>query len=497
MAIYNFEIPENKSIIKLIGVGGGGCNAVNYMYKQGIKDVEFLVCNTDLQHLRGCAVPNKLQIGVALTKGLGAGAYPEKGREAALENKEDIRDILSDGTKMLFITAGMGGGTGTGAAPVVAKIARELDILTIGIVTIPFKWEGPGKKKQALKGIEEMKESCDTVIIINNDKLQELFGKLEIPESFAKANDVLLTAAKSIAELITVQSEINVDFADVERVMKNSGAAVMGSAIAAGENRALKAIEQALYSPLIDNANIYGAKNILLSINYGEEAKFTMDELTEITDYIQQQVGEEADVIPGIGVDNSLGTGIRVTIIATGFSNSNTQNTTSKKIYQLDDGNQMKIFDDRKLSPTPYTHEDTTKKDVIFTKHEHKPETKLIIENEDKVIQTENHPQQESSIKQQEVKKANPIDALHISELNKEKLLKQAKERIERLKALNTQHYIDPQEFKQMLDVPAYLRKKIELKDNPHSSDSHQSRFTLGEDNEILGNNKFLHDNVD
>ncbi|HWZ22170.1 MAG TPA: cell division protein FtsZ, partial [Cytophagaceae bacterium] len=219
-SIYKFDIQDShKSIIKVIGVGGGGSNAVNYMYRQGIKDVEFMVCNTDSQHLKVCEVPNKIQIGINLTKGLGAGARPEKGREAALENKEDIRAILSDSTKMVFITAGMGGGTGTGAAPVVAKIARELDILTIGIVTLPFRWEGNGKKGQASNGIAEMKECCDTVIVINNDKLQELYGKLQIKESFDKANDVLLTAAKSIAEVITVQSEINVDFADVERVM--------------------------------------------------------------------------------------------------------------------------------------------------------------------------------------------------------------------------------------------------------------------------------------
>lgn len=503
MSIYKFDIQDShKSIIKVIGVGGGGSNAVNYMFRQGIRDVEFLVCNTDSQHLKVCEVPNKIQIGINLTKGLGAGARPDKGREAALENKEDIRAVLSDNTKMVFITAGMGGGTGTGAAPVVAKIARELDILTIGIVTLPFRWEGSGKKGQATTGIAEMKECCDTVIIINNDKLQELYGKLQIKESFDKANDVLLTAAKSIAEVITVQSEINVDFADVERVMKNSGAAVMGSAIASGEGRAIRAIEQALYSPLIDGGNVFGAKNMLLSIAYGDTADFTMDELTDITDYITEKVGDQADVIPGIGADPSLGDSIRVTIIATGFDASVQQDVKdSKKVIDLESSKQITMFDIQ--APVE------KKKEIIyaFEKPEKQPEVNKI-EEEKIIYELKELPsarfdfvKKETPVESREyifdLKGETEIKSIMVSEDSKKKLAEQSEERIKRLNNLTSSQNLDPEEFKEKLEVPAYLRKKVDLPEQPHSSEKSISRFSLNEDNELLGNNKFLHDNVD
>jgi cell division protein FtsZ len=510
-SIYKFDIQDShKSIIKVIGVGGGGSNAVNYMYRQGIRDVEFLVCNTDSQHLKVCEVPTKIQIGINLTKGLGAGARPEKGREAALENKEDIRSILSDSTKMVFITAGMGGGTGTGAAPVVAKIARELDILTIGIVTLPFRWEGNGKKGQASNGIAEMKECCDTVIVINNDKLQELYGKLQIKESFDKANDVLLTAAKSIAEVITVQSEINVDFADVERVMKNSGAAVMGSAVASGEGRAMRAIEQALYSPLIDGGNVFGAKNMLLSIAYGDTADFTMDELTDITDYITEKIGDQADVIPGIGADSSLGDAIRVTIIATGFdaNHSETQDA-SKKVIDLESSKQIKMFDIQapveKKSEIIYSFEKPEKVQEEKTEEE----TKIIYELKEEIPTA-----QIDLFSTKEENKGTPVDGreyvfeiksettteikpLIVSEEDKKKLEEKAEERIKRISNLTNSQNLDPEEFKLRLNEPAYMRKKVDLPEPPHSSEKNLSRFSLNEDNEILGNNKFLHDNVD
>lgn len=512
-SIYKFDIQDShKSIIKVIGVGGGGSNAVNYMYRQGIRDVEFLVCNTDSQHLKVCEVPNKIQIGINLTKGLGAGARPEKGREAALENKEDIRSILSDSTKMVFITAGMGGGTGTGAAPIIAKIARELDILTIGIVTLPFRWEGNGKKGQASNGIAEMKECCDTVIVINNDKLQELYGKLQIKESFDKANDVLLTAAKSIAEVITVQSEINVDFADVERVMKNSGAAVMGSAIASGEGRAMRAIEQALYSPLIDGGNVFGAKNMLLSIAYGDEADFTMDELTDITDYITEKVGDQADVIPGIGGDSSLGDAIRVTIIATGFEVSHLDVQDSKKVIDLESSKQIKMFDIQapieKKNEQIYSFERPEK--VAEVKPEEKvEESKIVFELKEDITTA-----QIDLFSSKEEVKGTPLESREyqfeikseiveevkpnvISEYEKMKLEEQAEERIKRISNLTNSQNLDPEEFKLRLDVPAYMRKKVDLPEQPHSSERSISRFSLNEDNEILGNNKFLHDNVD
>src|SRR5690349_15336431 len=317
---YKFEIPKHgRSIIKVIGVGGGGSNAVNHMYKQGIKDVEFVVCNTDNQALNSSPVPIKLQIGANLTEGLGCGANPEVGRNAALESKDQIREMLS-GTKMVFITAGMGGGTGTGAAPVIAKIAKDMDILTVGIITAPFAFEGKKKYSQAESGIEALRQNCDTVLVILNDKLREIFGNLSINQAFAQADNVLTTAAKGIAEIITLAGYVNVDFQDVRTVMLNAGAAVMGSAETRGDKRAPKAAEGALASPLLDSRDIMGAKRILLSIISGVEAELQMDELTEITEYIQDQAGEEAEMIFGHGVDPDLGDRIRVTVIATGFA---------------------------------------------------------------------------------------------------------------------------------------------------------------------------------
>src|SRR5688572_26211380 len=319
---YKFGIPKTnglQSIIKVIGVGGGGSNAVNHMYKQGIKDVEFIVCNTDNQALSNSPIPHKLQIGANLTEGLGCGANPEVGKNAALESKEQIREMLI-GTKMLFVTAGMGGGTGTGAAPVLAKIAKDMDILTVGIVTAPFGFEGKKKGAQAESGIEELRKTCDTVLVILNDKLREIYGNLSIGQAFAQADNILTTAAKSIAEIITLAGYVNVDFQDVRTVMLNAGAAVMGSAETRGDNRAKKAAEGALASPLLDNRDIMGAKKILLSIISGVEAELQMDELSEITEYIQEQAGDEGEMIFGHGVDPDLGDRIRVTVIATGFT---------------------------------------------------------------------------------------------------------------------------------------------------------------------------------
>jgi cell division protein FtsZ len=344
---YKFDIPSQaKSIIKVIGVGGGGSNAVNHMYNQGIKDVEFVVCNTDVQALKSSSVPNKLQIGVDLTEGLGAGANPERGKQAALESKEQIRELLGTDTRMVFITAGMGGGTGTGAAPVIAKVAKDLDILTVGIVTAPFMFEGRKKRMQADNGIQELSENCDTVLVILNDKLREMFGNLPIRAAFAKADNVLSTAAKSIAEIITVTSEVNVDFEDVKTVMKDSGAAVMGSATTDGENRALRAAEEALSSPLLNNTDIHGAQKILLSIMSGDQAELEMDELTEITEYIQEKAGEEAEVIFGHGIDSSLGQSIRVTVIATGFAKDGTSILApqGKRVVSLDEDPQKLAY---------------------------------------------------------------------------------------------------------------------------------------------------------
>jgi cell division protein FtsZ len=320
--MMKFNLPkENASIIKVIGVGGGGSNAVNHMYNQGIKGVDFIVCNTDSQALDISPVPMKIQLGTSLTEGRGAGSLPEVGRNAAIENIDEIKDILANNTKMVFVTAGMGGGTGTGAAPVIAKAARDMGILTVGIITVPFSFEGRKRKQQAELGIEEMRDAVDTLLIINNDKLREMFGNLSLGSAFAQADDVLTIAAKGIAELISVTGQINVDFNDVSTVMRNSGVAIMGSAKAEGDNRAIKAVEKALSSPLLNDDNIEGAKYVLLNITYGNN-EVLMDEISDITDYIQEEAGSSADVIWGHAFDESLGNAISVTIIATGFNTS-------------------------------------------------------------------------------------------------------------------------------------------------------------------------------
>ncbi|WP_421920624.1 cell division protein FtsZ [Marinifilum sp.] len=319
--LIDFSLPENESsIIKVIGVGGGGGNAVNYMFKQGIKDVDFVICNTDAQALENSEIPVKIQLGESLTEGRGAGNKPERGAQSAIENIEDVNEVLADNTKMVFITAGMGGGTGTGAAPVIAKAAKEQGILTVGIVTIPFRFEGRQRLNQAIEGINKLKENVDSLLVINNEKLSEIYGDLKLSTAFAKADDVLATAAKGIAEIITLHGYINVDFEDVKTVMTDSGVAVMGSASSEGEDRSVNAIREALTSPLLNSNDVRGARNILLNITSGEE-EVTMDEVGEITDYVQEAVGDSASIIWGTGQDSALGNKVSVTIIATGFEN--------------------------------------------------------------------------------------------------------------------------------------------------------------------------------
>lgn len=319
MNTLKFDLPKDKSsIIKVLGVGGGGGNAVNHMFSQGIKGVDFVICNTDLQALEASAIPNKIQLGASLTSGLGAGADPDKGHKAAMEAIEDIIEVLGVNTKMLFITAGMGGGTGTGAAPVIAKAARELDILTVGIVTTPFSFEGKKRKGHAEEGIEQLKRSVDCLLVINNDKIKSMYGNLPLRTAFSHANDILTIAAKGIAEIITDTGYINVDFEDVKTVMRNSGVALMGSASADGENRAVEAAKAALASPLLNDNQIRGAKNILLNISFGT-SEVLMDEIDIITSYIQEQAGQTADVIFGTSIDETLGEKISVTLICTGF----------------------------------------------------------------------------------------------------------------------------------------------------------------------------------
>jgi cell division protein FtsZ len=517
---YKFEIPKHhKSIIKVIGVGGGGSNAVNHMFNQGIRDVEFVVCNTDSQALKTSPVPNKLQIGTTLTSGLGAGANPEKGKDAALESKEEIRELLGNDTKMLFVTAGMGGGTGTGAAPVIARIAKEMDILTVGIVTSPFSFEGKKKVRQAEEGIRQLKENCDTVLIILNDKLREIHGNLTIGNAFAKADNVLTTGAKGIAEIITVPGQVNVDFEDVKTVMKNAGAAVMGSARTEGDGRALRAAEEALSSPLLNNTDILGAQKILLSIISGDKAELQMDELTEITDYIQERAGDEAEVIFGHGVDQSLGEGLSVTVIATGFDQTGYKENAiphkeARKVYDLDSNKQITLFGNEKEEekpkseprnePSPFTFENKSNQESRPPADEERgysfgfPSKK---QEEPEYVEEENDYAddftQSLSNDYDIVDKSESQDDVDKKEEERQEMLrKRSVERIEKLKNLNGGHTNSPEAYKQM-EVPAYKRKQVKLRDVPHSSEKNISRFNLNDDNQILGNNKFLHDNVD
>ena len=321
--LIDFDLPTaSENIIKVIGVGGGGSNAVNHMYRQGIKDVDFAICNTDVQHLLKSPVPMKVQLGSELTEGRGAGNKPTVGRESANENIEEIEAIFSGNTKMVFITAGMGGGTGTGAAPVIAEVARTNKILTIGIVTLPFRNEGKLRIQQAIEGIRQMEGHVDSLLIINNERIREIYGDFPISKAFAKADDVLATAARGIADIITSTGFINVDFEDVRTVMQNSGVAIMGSATFSGEDRALKAAEGAINSPLLNNNDIRGAKNILVNITSGETKEVTMDEVNLVNEYVQEMAGNNADLIHGIAVDPSLGDALTVTVVATGFKSS-------------------------------------------------------------------------------------------------------------------------------------------------------------------------------
>lgn len=528
---YKFDIPKHtlgapRSIIKVIGVGGGGSNAVNHMFRQGIKDVEFVVCNTDLQALNNSPVPTKLQIGVDLTEGLGCGANPKVGKGAALESKEQIREFLN-GTKMVFITAGMGGGTGTGAAPVIAKIAKSMGILTVGIVTEPFAFEGKKKLAQANAGIQALRHSCDTVLVILNDKLREIYGNLPIGQAFAQADNVLTTAAKGIAEIITLAGYVNVDFQDVRAVMYNAGPAVMGTAETKGDNRARNAASGALSSPLLDSCDIMGAKKILLSIVSGSEAELQMDELMEITEYIQEQAGQEAEMIFGHGVDPALGDRLRVTVIATGFETEaepeaqldgptvlkQEVNPDKKKVHDLD-RSQIWMFESDTMSNQPKeirlkTNEEENKeefeaekpmeRDVVFSGPFNKIEV-AIAKNEEEEDGDEglfgNH---DDEFERETEKYADQvINEEGMMELRsaKQRLQEQAQQRKEKLKSARKQE-MTKEEFNEKWALPAYLRRGVKMDNVPHSSEQFISKYNLNDDNSLLGNNKFLHDNVD
>jgi len=368
-----FDLPKNQSnIIKVIGVGGGGSNAINHMFKQGIKGVDFVICNTDSQALNNSGVPNKIQIGVNLTEGLGAGANPEIGEQSAVESLEDIRAMLTTNTKMVFITAGMGGGTGTGAAPIIAKMAKEMDILTVGIVTMPFEFEGKIRNAQAHQGIEKIRKTVDSLVIINNNKLRDVYGNLGFKAGFSKADEVLSTAARGIAEVITHHYLQNIDLRDAKTVLSNSGTAIMGSSTSSGQNRAQQAITSALDSPLLNDNKITGAKNVLLLIVSGAQ-EITIDEIGEINDHIQAEAGYGANIIMGVGEDDSLGEAISVTIIATGFDvdqQNDITNTEVKKVVHALEDEQTMQHDLMPLDPleTPSAIVDTVSEEtVVYT----------------------------------------------------------------------------------------------------------------------------------
>lgn len=525
-----FDLPsELSSIIKVIGVGGGGSNAVNHMYTQGIEGVDFIICNTDKQALDDSPIPVKLQIGAELTEGLGAGSKPERGSAAAQENIEEIRDLLSTRTKMLFVTAGMGGGTGTGAAPVIARVAKDMGILTVGIVTMPFQWEGRRRKSQAADGVDEMRQAVDTLLVINNDRLRDLYGNLEIDEAFAHADNVLTTAAKGIAEIITKTGKVNVDFEDVRTVMTGSGVAIMGMGEAEGENRAIRAAEEALASPLLNDNNIEGAKYVLLNIALGTR-NISMDEMNDVTDHIQEAAGSTADVIWGYCTDESLGEKIRITVIATGFNQNEItataeQRMPEKKVTPLDTNLPTQITAPIS-SPTQGVLPSTTfplpEGPVISEPYLKTPEPaqpRLEFEPEMPATQAR-APEPEPAKEPREEKVVYPLEPemeaqshvghaedhgnLITEPMSPAEHQARAEQRFEEMRMMQ-QRLRTPSGLAEMEREPAYKRRNVVLSDGPHSTDSNVSRYTLNEYTNEVGerqvelrkNNPFLHDNVD
>jgi cell division protein FtsZ len=550
-----FDLPKNQSsIIKVVGVGGGGSNAVNHMFSQGIDGVDFLVCNTDQQALDISPVPHKIQLGSTLTEGRGAGSIPEVGKNAAIENIDQIREILKTNTKMVFITAGMGGGTGTGAAPIIAEAAKELGILTVGIVTLPFAFEGRKRKLQASEGIKEIKQYVDTLLVINNDKLREIYGNLSVGAAFDHADNVLTTASKGIAEIITRIGYINVDFEDVRTVMSEGGVAIMGSAAAGGENRAITAVEHALTSPLLNDNNIRGAKYILLNISFGTE-ELLMDEISDITDYIQDEAGESADIIWGYGKDESLGDQISVTLIATGFKekgttseNVLTSNVPKTKVYTIDDEVKTTLTDPfkAKIRSTPKVEEKKEEEEPNLISKDNNQTTQGSIEfdlsnsapafkpakieppEEEKSEEPFLKPKSTVSIKPpiiyqlgdiEEVKepevesKSEIVDGFE--EENQDKIIEEPtlvtkevsaevesimnltdderqKRAEERMMRLKnlSVRLKTPNGVTEMENEPAYVRRKVTLNDVAHSSESQVSRYTLSESEDEDGNKR-------
>ncbi|GAC1553197.1 MAG: hypothetical protein NVS3B13_09630 [Mucilaginibacter sp.] len=525
-------LKEKSSIIKVIGVGGGGGNAVNHMYRQGITGVDFIICNTDAQALELSPIPNKVQLGASLTEGMGAGSIPEVGKNSAIENIDDIKQMLGANTKMLFITAGMGGGTGTGASPIIAKAAREMDILTVGIITTPFAFEGKRRKMQAEEGMEELRKYVDSFLVISNDRLRQIFGNLTLGSAFAQADNILTTAAKGIAEIITLPGYINVDFKDVRTVMKDSGVSIMGSSAAEGENRALKAVEGALSSPLLKDNEIEGARYILLNISSGDK-EVTMDEVSVITDYIQEEAGLAADLIWGNCRDESLGDKLSVTIIATGFQTKDErekEQSTKKVVSMLVPESQssvkpvnefitlvkegaetepyMKMKDEPKqtglfdLFAARTDEPAIVKHNLVEEQPAEEPESTEISEMTFKLTESVMAFEPVAEEKIAEVEEQQEVIAGaddHKTDESIEEQLRKSRERIMRLKDLSMK--LRNGNIQELENIPAYKRKEIALQQPPASDESQISRFSLLSDSEgnieIRNNNSFLHDNVD
>ena len=536
----DFQMPKNQSSqIKVMGIGGGGSNAVNYMFEHGIKGVDFVICNTDAQALEASPVPIKIQLGASLTEGLGAGSNPEVGRKAAEESADRIIELLDANTKMLFLTAGMGGGTGTGAAPVIAEIAREKGILTVGVVTNPFSTEGGYRKQYAEDGLAELKKYVDTLLIINNDKLIEVYGDLTFTQAFGKANEVLNTATKGIAEVISQHLLVNIDLNDARKVLENSGTAVMGQAIAEGENRAIEAVMGALDSPLLNDNDITGAQQVLLKIVTGNgDDEIKMSELFKIKNKIQEAAGRNVNIIEGIGIDPELGAAVSVTVVATGFEEKRKpKGTTIVGLDEEDVKVNDKIESSLSIEPVVDLLSNDSPQHILDLEEEEyiAPIDELMtfgipeavqaipqIEEDKKIVfelnidEEEETPEQViSSILQEEPKVEMKTVVLEMDDEQEVETLRtldsnpkvssdnmkvEARERENRLRAIS-QQLRTPSGLTNLEDIPAYKRNEIELDETSHSAENEISTYTLsdGKNNstELKQNNSFLHDNVD
>ena len=538
---FEFQLPKNQSsVIKVLGVGGGGSNAVNYMHSNGIKGVDFVVCNTDSQALEASQVPVKIQLGAELTEGLGAGSNPDIGKKAAEESIDRINELLDSNTKMLFITAGMGGGTGTGAAPVIAEVAKQKGILTVGVVTNPFSTEGGNRKKYAKDGLIELRKCVDTLLIINNDKLIEVYGDLTLSKAFAKANEVLNTATKGIAEVISQHLLVNIDLNDARRVLQNSGTAVMGQSEASGENRAIEAVEGALDSPLLNDNDIFGAEQVLLKIVTGPgDDEIKMSELNKIKSKIQQAAGNDVNIIEGVGIDNNLESSISVTVIATGFeqkidkdpvkinlsdSNNIEDYITTEKVIEDDDKKveslQTKIFnfdkevlvqeisssDENNINSKPIDDEN---KIIFELDSEITPENISNAELTKGQFNIDNPAVIIDEIKNDDNLSDNNFEENEITDSSKTQIDKsistnskkglESREREERLREISKK-LRTPSGLTFLEEQPAYKRNNVTLESVPKSDKEDTANFTLeqnGGDIILKKNNSFLHDNVD